>query len=311
MKILILGCGNIGALYDFENESILTHAKAFSIHNNSKMFFYDIDSKLAKTVAEKYQSNFISNQNDIKFDEFDCISICTPTNTHFDLLVKAINANVKLIICEKPISNSKNELENLNRIYKDSNSRILVNYIRRFQPEYIKLKNYIHDLLTKEELTNISIRYQRGFINNCSHAFDVISFLTSLKVKLAEIKKQNIVYDHFEYDPTISIMASWNTANLNVLGLSNVQFSHFEIDLFFKTVKVAILESGNVINISESKVGGRVLNPLKFNEQLSHVNCLKDYMLNVVNRVYEMYDNESIEDNFLDSLDLNLAMLNI
>ena len=183
--------------------------------------------------------------------------------------------------------------------------------VERLRSQGKKVTVALINLLTKEELTNISIRYQRGFINNCSHAFDLISFLTSFKVKLAEIKKHNIVYDHFEYDPTISIMATWNTANLNVLGLSNVQFSHFEIDLFFKTVKVAILESGKVINISESKVEGRVLNPLKFNEQLSHVNCLKDYMLNVVNRVYEMYNNERIEDNFLDSLDLNLAMLNI
>lgn len=311
MNILILGCGNIGALYDIESESILTHAKAFSKYTNSKLVFYDIDSSLAKKVAEKYQSNFLSDQSDIKLDQFDCISICTPTNTHFDLLVKAIHANVKLIICEKPISNSKSELWDLKKIYKNSNSRIIVNYIRRFQPDYIKLKKYIQEILTKEDLTNISIRYQRGFINNCSHAFDLISFLTSYKVKLAGIKKHNIVYDHFDNDPTMSIMANWNTANLNVLGLSNVQFSHFEIELFFKTVKVSILESGNIINISESIVEGRILNPLNFNEQLSQVNCLKDYMLNVINRVYEMYDDEKIEDNFLDSLDLNLAMLNI
>lgn len=311
MKILILGCGNIGALYDFENESILTHAKAFSMRTASKMVFYDIDPILAKNVSEKYHSNYIENETDIKFDEFDCISICTPTNTHFDLLLKAINANVKLIICEKPISNLQSELHVLDKIYKNSNSKILVNYIRRFQPEYIKLKRYVQELLTKEELTNISIRYQRGFVNNCSHAFDLITFLTSFKVKLAEIKKHNFVYDHFESDPSISLMATWHTANFSVLGLSNVQFSHFEIDLFFKTVKVAILESGNVINIYESKVEGRILNPLKLNEQLSQVNCLKDYMLNVVSRVYEMYDDENIDDNFLDSLHLNLSMLNI
>ena len=55
-KVLILGCGNIGAGYDFDNEQVLTHAKAFNLHPEFSCVFYDQDHALSKRVAEKYDA---------------------------------------------------------------------------------------------------------------------------------------------------------------------------------------------------------------------------------------------------------------
>jgi predicted dehydrogenase len=309
LQILIIGCGNIGALYDYENDSILTHAKAFSKKARFKIYFYDSNILLAKKIADKYKSVFLTDLNKIDFSEYDCISICTPTATHFQFLKRAIESNVKLIICEKPVSNSEVELLELKKLYENNKSKIIVNYIRRFQPSFSWLKKFIEELMISEKLTNVGIRYQRGFINNCSHAFDLIAFLTSWPIDLRNLHKQNFVYDHFHNDPTLSLLANWNDVNVNVLGLSNVQFSHFEIDLYFSSVKIAIKESGDQIDIFESENFDNFLKPLKFNKKLSRKNCLKNYMLEVVDSAIDLIDSESNADNFIESVNLNLLML--
>lgn len=309
MQVLIIGCGNIGALYDYENDSILTHAKAFSKKSKCKLYFYDLNILLAEKIAERYKSTFLADLNKVDFSEYDCISICTPTATHFQFLKRAIESNVKLIICEKPVSSSEAELLELKKLYENKKSKIIVNYIRRFQPSFNWLKKFIEDLLISEKLTHVAIRYQRGFINNCSHAFDLISYLTSRPIDLRNLQKQNVVYDHFQNDPTLSLLANWNDVNVNVLGLSNVHFSHFEIDLYFSTFKIAIKESGDQIDIFESEIHGIFLNPLKCNEKLSRKNCLKNYMLEVVDSALNLLNSESNADNFIESVNLNLLML--
>jgi len=309
LQVLIIGCGNIGALYDYENDSILTHAKAFSKKSRCKIYFYDLNILLAEKIAARYKSIFLPDLNKVDFSEYDCISICTPTASHFQFLKRAIESNVKLIICEKPVSNSEGELLELKKLYENNKSKIIVNYIRRFQPSFSWLKKFIEDVLISEKLTHVAIRYQRGFINNCSHAFDLISYLTSRPIDLRNVQKQNFVYDHFQNDPTLSLLANWNDVNVNVLGLSNVNFSHFEIDLYFSTFKIAIKESGDQIDIFESEFFGNLLKPLKFNKKLSRKNCLKNYMLEVVDSALDLLDSESNADNFIESVNLNLLML--
>ena len=309
VRILIIGCGNIGALYDFENESILTHAKAFYYKKNTDLFFYDIDLELAKRISEKYAASYLPNLEEVNFIDFDCICICTPTGTHFQLLKRALKSNTRLVICEKPVSNSEIELLELKELYQKTKSKVIVNYIRRFQPSFSWLKKFIEELLIQEKLTNLSIRYQRGFINNCTHAFDLIAYLTSTPLELTGLQKQNLVFDHFEMDPTLSLIANWDGVNVSVLGLSNVLFSHFEIDLYFKTCKIAIKQSGDQIDIFQTEVKGRILNPLTFSEPLSKKNCLNNYMLPVIDHAVNMLEDESINDNFLESVNLNLSML--
>ena len=221
-RALILGCGNIGALYDIENDQVLTHAKAFSLHSEFTFSVYDLNSSLAEQIAKKYNVEIVRDIEAEDFSSYDVISICSPTNTHYPFLQKSLEQKVKVIICEKPVSNSVEELNDLISRYNDSQSKVIVNYMRRFQPSYIELKQTIQTILSEEVLTNISIRYQRGFINNCSHALDLIQFLMGSEISLDNVQKRNLVYDHFDSDPTLSIQANWNSVNMGILGLETL-----------------------------------------------------------------------------------------
>jgi predicted dehydrogenase len=309
-KALVIGCGNIGALYDFDNDHILTHAKAYSLHADFEFSIFDPNASLAKKISTAYDCPIISDINASILRGYDCVSICSPTKTHTTLLKQAFEAEIKVIICEKPVSNELTELEELRNLYGLSKSKVIVNYIRRFQPALKALKKTIADISEKDNLTNIAIRYQRGFINNCSHAFDLIEYLTEQPLLLSGIKKHNLVTDHFEEDPTLSLQAFAGTVNVNVLGLSNVQFSHFEIDLYFKQHKISITEAGQTIRLYQAtNNNSTTFSPLQ-QSNIQQDNCLKDYMQPIIDQAGHLLRGRVKEDNFLQATHLNQRMLN-
>lgn len=304
-KALVIGCGNIGAGYDFNNDQVLTHAKALSLNNNFSFAVFDTDKELVSKVNKRYECDVVDEVNPEIIKNYDCVSICSPTKTHYRYLNDCIDAKVKVVLCEKPVSSNADELPELQSKYTSGSSKILVNYTRRFQLRYIELKEIIKSALSEEKLSNVSIRYQRGFINNCSHAFDLLEFLTGRKLELTDIKKSNSVNDHFENDPTLSITANWNEINLNVLGLSNVLFPYFDIDLYFESTKIEIKELGRTIEIFKSDDKNSPLTSRKIFRD-----CMKDNMIHVLARAEELLKNPAAADNFTDAVELNQRMLN-
>jgi predicted dehydrogenase len=218
-----------------------------------------------------------------------------------------MNAGVPVVICEKPVSNHSEELINLAARYQKANTKILVNYIRRFQPAYLALKQQISAWLQQETLTNVAIRYQRGFINNASHAFDLLQFLFNKPINLEQIHVNHSINDHFPHDPTLTLTATWNNAGFNAMGLANIQFSHFEIDLYFHTRKIIITDAGKTIRVLEAPIKGTFLQPLI--EKEVHQNCLANYMKAVIQHAFNLLEDKSTTDNFQESVYLNQQML--
>lgn len=311
-KVLIIGCGNIGALYDLKNKNILTHAKAFSKIQEFSLYFFDINFNLAKRVAKKYNGNYLEKINEKDFKNFNCICISTPTSTHFKFLKYAFNSNIPFVICEKPISNNEKDLRQLLKLYKKNDTKVLVNYIRRFQVSYIRLRKYIINQLKKDDIKKIVIKYQRGFLNNCSHSLDLIQFLTDSDIVLKKnmILSRNNKFSH--KDPTISFFGKWNNTEIFILGFEDTSFKIFEIDIFFNNTKIEIKESGNVIDIFTIKSSSK----FKTNNLVKDVNksvngCMKNYMTSIAEIVKSDLQKNNFNDNFVESLNLNLKMLKI
>lgn len=302
LRALLIGCGNIGAQYDMLSEHIWTHAKAYSKTRDIDAFVYDIDVEKARNVADHYKFELVHEVEQLNFGTFDVISICSPTQTHFTLLRKALLERTPKIICEKPVSLLKEEVLELENLYKESQSLVYVNYIRRFQPAFIQLRQLISTILENEKLNAISITYQRGFINNCSHAFDLIEFLTGGEIALSDVRKSRLVYDSFAYDPTLSFTANWNETQVMVSGLTEIDYSQFQIDLYFKTYKITISESGNTVKTFRKSTKNNGLEEL-----VSHCydGAIQNYMQFVLNAVIEQGP-----DNFLAATGLNVKMLN-
>jgi predicted dehydrogenase len=309
-EALLIGCGNIGALYDFDDYlgKVLTHAKAYYLlRNKINLTITDLNLDLINKVSLKYKfkSTLI---NEIDYSKYEIVSLTTPTDTHFNYLKTILQNNVPLVICEKPISLSKIELYELEELKKKSKSKIIVNYSRRFNTFYEELKDYFEENQAILKIKHINIRYCRGFLNNCSHALDLINFLFSIDMTLENFKIIEKEYDTFQKDPTISAVYNEKDFSINIKGFTNLSYFIFEIDFFFTDMKIKIKNLGNEIRIYEFN---KISKEFDCVSNMSFNNVLKISMFDVLNKSIDILENDELFDNYRESVNLNINMLNV
>lgn len=305
IRILLIGCGEIGALLDIQSDEIQTHLKALITLGMKNISVFDLSQDFIDQVRSKYPIHVV---HEIKYHHFDLVIIATPTATHTKYLVEAMNQNVPLIICEKPVSNDKNDLDKLLSLSQISKSKVYVNYIRQFIPSYSQLRNWIHSQSVQQnKLNKISVHYTRGMLNNGGHALGLIQFLGE-NFQISDLCIHTIEYELMN-DPTVTCTFKISpNIFCSFTGLGDSAYAFFEISLYFQKSVVKITESGNDIDyyeISESKES-KYKRPLKKNEILSERGLLKNYMLHLYNHV--LADGQ---DNLRESIFTNQILLNI
>jgi predicted dehydrogenase len=301
-KALVIGCGNIGALYDLERENISNHARALMDNGQFELSFSDQDVKGAEYAASKYGGNVVADLTHDTLDSFDWISICTPTNTHFDYLEKLKGLEPKIVLCEKPISYASEEISELQNIFDNSQHSIFVNYFRRFQPAYQRLKSEYSNLLDIKKLQKCRIEYCRGLLNNASHGLDLLEFLFERPFELDAVDITSMDFDVFKEDPTLSLSGSWDHVVVMLEGRKPESSPLFNVHLSFIDGEVHFTESGNQIQIIE-KIGVT-------EEESTWKGCMKDYMKYSIKHVLDSVTRNGAT-NFTTSLALNSRMLNL
>ena len=93
INLAIIGAGRIGHV----------HAEAINKNINANLIYiYDTNNSVANKFASKFNCK-IADINSIKNDKnIDAVVICSPTNTHIDL-INNFSKVKKAIFCEKPI----------------------------------------------------------------------------------------------------------------------------------------------------------------------------------------------------------------
>ena len=123
----------------------------------------DIFSNIYKKPA------FKNIENPIALLKPSLVVLSTPTNSHLEC-VKILSKYrfIKTLICEKPLSNNKNEAKKIVEICKKNKIKLFVNYFRISDPSTQVLKK---NLLKKNIFGYLY--YSRGYFNNCSHFFNL------------------------------------------------------------------------------------------------------------------------------------------
>ena len=309
IKTILIGCGRIGAGSGGRHRRAGSHAGVLSEIPAFAPTLYDSDLKLSKAAAEALDLPIADHIDKSLLESCTCAVICSPTNTHFEYLSEFLNVGTPLIVCEKPVCASLEEVTKLRQLRKRSKSRVVINYTRRFQTSFQKLKKRFAHQLTQESLSTISVRYQRGFLNNASHALDLVQFLTGWDILNAKVHPFQGMCDEFPNDPTLSGHGNWNGAALSILGLPKVRFSLFEIDFFFERSAIRIRDRGETIEFADSNDPSDYYAPLSV-KKISQGN-LQEPLKNLYRHVAKMACDPAIPDNFDESLKLTEWILQI
>ncbi len=297
-------------MYDFETESVSTYAKAFHLDSEIEFEVYDIDTEVSHRVAERYGVRCLHELDPATYQNYDIVVISTPTVTHYHYLSLMLEQGPPLVFCEKPVDINRVRLAQLLQLYRKTNTKVMVNFFRRFQPGIIQLKQEVESILAEERCTNIVVTYQRGFHNNASHAIDLLEFLFGSTIDLSDASVNHNVLDEFDTDPTLSVSCVWNGANVQFIGLTGVEFTHFEIALYFVRKAVLIKDCGNELELlSTSAQIGNFYPKLCLRSRQGGV--LENYMMNVVSHAKGMLKAVEPRDNFLESVSISERILKL
>ena len=306
-KALLIGCGKMGAQYDLEQAGkVWSHAKAYSMIDDLELTVTDLDIQRANKVAAAYNAKVLERPDQQIYRDFDLISITTPTPTHLDYLTEILNHSASVIVCEKPVVSSLNGANELIDIYNGSSSKVIVNYMRRFQPGYEIVKERLERISSKSSFKEIVIKYKRGFLNNATHAIDLLEWLFERPFDFKNFRVQKAEFDAFGYDPTVSGGCVYLDQPVNFVGICGINYPLFEVEIFFPDSKLLICHSGNEVRYYTG--AGK---DLKENINERQTNLLDSYMLPVIMGALDLFHKRKGDDNFVSALNMNIRALEI
>jgi predicted dehydrogenase len=135
MKVALIGCG----------KQAPKHLKGLQQNQVQDFIVFDPIVERAQELAEKFNCNIASSLDEIFLDEsISAIDICTPVEFHKDLAIKAILAK-KHFFCEKPLTTSLADDEEIKQLAATHQVVGMVGYIYRFSPILQEVKNILNN----------------------------------------------------------------------------------------------------------------------------------------------------------------------
>ena len=136
-NIVLIGCGHMGAV----------HLNDIYMMENICIYgVVDTNIERAKDFAKRYNAKSYDTSYEKYFkDENTDIFICaTYPKTHLEILKECVKYN-KHLLCEKPITATEKEAKEFIDIMKNTNIKVQIGYILRFNETYKTVASMIKD----------------------------------------------------------------------------------------------------------------------------------------------------------------------
>ena len=131
----LLGAGRIGKV----------HAKAIGSNPKAKLVAVaDPMADAANAIATQYGAEVRTIDTILASADIDAVVICTPTDTHADLIERFAKAG-KAIFCEKPVDLDIERVKACIRVVDETAATLMVGFNRRFDPHFQAVKEAIAD----------------------------------------------------------------------------------------------------------------------------------------------------------------------
>jgi predicted dehydrogenase len=188
LKVGVFGVGHLGK-YHLNNWKEIKKAELAG--------FYDPNDDIAREVSEKYQLTRFTDPDQL-IDACDLIDVVAPTPQHFQLCEKAIRKG-KHVFVEKPLANTMEEARELVQLVRESNVKLQVGHVERFNPAYLAAQSVpLHPLFI--EVHRLAQFDPRGtevsvILDLMIHDIDIILSLVKSEVKSISASGVSVLTD--------------------------------------------------------------------------------------------------------------------
>ena len=134
LKAGVLGAGHLGKIH----LRLLQESEKYEL-----VGFYDVDQENGLRIEDEFGYKYY-NDLDALVAEVDVVDVVTPTLSHYEVGKKAISAGKHLFI-EKPITNTVEEAEELQKLAQEYNVKGQVGHVERFNPAFMAVASTIEN----------------------------------------------------------------------------------------------------------------------------------------------------------------------
>lgn len=219
-KLALLGAGRIGKV----------HAQAIASDSRAKLVaVVDAVAEAAQAIADQAGCKVSTVDAILADPEIDAVVICTPTNTHADLIERFARAG-KAIFCEKPIDLDVARAKACLEVVRQTGARVMLGFNRRFDPHFRAVRKAIEDgTIGKVEMVTITsrdpgpppasyIKVSGGIFRDMTiHDFDMARFL------LGEEIVSVTAFGSVLVDPEIGKLGDYDSASIILTTASGRQ----------------------------------------------------------------------------------------
>jgi myo-inositol 2-dehydrogenase/D-chiro-inositol 1-dehydrogenase len=186
LRVAVVGAGRIGALHAELLRSRVAGAELAAVT--------DVDAEAATRVAARHGVPVAPLESILADDGIEAVAICSSTDTHVDLVVRAAEAG-KAILCEKPLSLDLTEVDRALDAVERSAVFLQVGFNRRFDAAHRSVQEAVaagtigevHIVrITSRDPSPPPLDYVRVsggiFLDMTIHDFDMARFVTGSEV---------------------------------------------------------------------------------------------------------------------------------
>jgi predicted dehydrogenase len=176
LKVGVFGTGHLGKFH-LNNWNLIQEAQVVG--------FFDPSDETAAAVEEKYKIKRYTDPLEL-LDACDAADIIAPTPFHFSLCEMAIRKG-KHVFVEKPLANNMEEAKTILKLVKESNVKLQVGHVERFNPAFLALADMtLHPMFI--EVHRLAEFNPRGtevsvILDLMIHDIDIILHIVNSEVK--------------------------------------------------------------------------------------------------------------------------------
>jgi len=171
-KAAIIGFGGMGQRHFSAYTSIGVDVVAISDWEPNKVKSV-LPSFDRDRIYASYQELLENERNNI-----DILSVVTNGPTHAEITISGSNAGIRNILCEKPMATNLADAQRVIQACGKNNTRLAVNHIRRWSPNYSKIKGIVKSGIIGDIRHMYFSCGSTGIGNFAIHFFDTARFLT-------------------------------------------------------------------------------------------------------------------------------------
>lgn len=134
LRIGLLGAGRIGRLH----ADILRHR----VGGAEVAVVYDSDADRGSGLAHEQGIDLADNIDQVFAADIDAVAICTPTDSHAELIERAAAAGHH-VFCEKPISLDLDDLDRAIAAVEHAGVKLQVGFNRRYDPSHRAVRDAV------------------------------------------------------------------------------------------------------------------------------------------------------------------------